>query len=191
MVERFPCAIQNTDGDIIDVILIDEKGYTKSLESGVLWALHGETGKLLPYGEAVELVEIIKTSRWCRAVVETAGTAPGGAPDGTSDTDGADDEAGSRAPREDILSRLSELIHRRKQEMPEGSYTTHLFKSGPEKIRKKTGEEAVEVILAAGREEIVYESADLLYHLMVLLEASDITFSEVLRELEERFSGEV
>ena len=61
-----------------------------------------------------------------------------------------------------------------------------MFQKGEEKIRKKTGEEAIELILAASRKDLVSESADLIYHMMVLLEVKDIPVDEVLAELEGR-----
>jgi phosphoribosyl-ATP pyrophosphohydrolase len=70
--------------------------------------------------------------------------------------------------------------------MPEGSYTTHLFEKGEEKIRKKTGEEAVELLLAATDREIISESADLIYHLMVLLTERDLSIGQVIAELQGR-----
>ncbi len=70
--------------------------------------------------------------------------------------------------------------------MPEGSYTTHLFSSGNEKIRKKTGEEAIELILASTRDELVFEAADLLFHLLVLLEDEGIGLEEIIGELQKR-----
>ncbi|MCF6335735.1 MAG: phosphoribosyl-ATP diphosphatase [Spirochaetales bacterium] len=85
-----------------------------------------------------------------------------------------------------ILNSLEVLLLQRLQELPEGSYTTHLFSSGAEKIRKKTGEEAIELILAPGRDEIIYESADLIYHMLVLLVSEGIALDEVLGELERR-----
>ncbi len=74
----------------------------------------------------------------------------------------------------------------RKREMPEGSYTTHLFESGPAKIRKKTGEEAVELILAESPEDITCETADLIYHLFVLLTEEGIDFDHIIAELDTR-----
>lgn len=85
-----------------------------------------------------------------------------------------------------MLARLERLIARRKTELPEGSYTTHLFSEGEEKIRKKTGEEAVELLLAADAERMVSESADLLYHLLVLFAAREISVTRLLDELERR-----
>lgn len=85
-----------------------------------------------------------------------------------------------------VLERLEAIVEERRQRMPEGSYTTHLFASGAEKIRKKAGEEAVELILASSREQIVYEAADLLYHMCVLLVSEGISYGEVCGELQER-----
>ena len=85
-----------------------------------------------------------------------------------------------------ILELLQEVLLKRKRDLPEGSYTTHLFQSGAEKIRKKTGEEAIELILASSRSEIIYESADLIYHMLVLLLSENISIEEVLTELGKR-----
>lgn len=85
-----------------------------------------------------------------------------------------------------FLSKLFTLIEERKAEMPEGSYTTSLFKRGPDRIIQKVGEEAVEVVIAAknrNKEEIKNESADLLFHLLVLLSEQGINPSEVVETL--------
>ena len=88
-----------------------------------------------------------------------------------------------------FLEKLNGIIKQRKQEMPEGSYTTQLFKDGSDRIIQKVGEEAVEVMIAAknkNRKEIIYESADLFFHLMVMLYDNDIELKEVVSELESR-----
>ena len=87
------------------------------------------------------------------------------------------------------LMGLYELLQERKEQMPEGSYTTYLFEKGLDKILKKIGEETTEVIVAGkggDHRETVYEIADLLYHLMVLMVNSDISMEEVQRELASR-----
>jgi phosphoribosyl-AMP cyclohydrolase / phosphoribosyl-ATP pyrophosphohydrolase len=89
----------------------------------------------------------------------------------------------------EILKRLEQVIIDREKEMPEGAYTTYLFEKGIDKILKKVGEEAAEVIIAAKNrdpEELKWESADLLYHLLVLLVEQGLPFTEVLKTLEER-----
>ena len=87
------------------------------------------------------------------------------------------------------LMGLYALLQERKEQMPEGSYTTYLFDKGLDKILKKIGEETTEVIVAGkggDHRETVYEIADLLYHLMVLMVNSDISMEEVQRELASR-----
>ena len=87
------------------------------------------------------------------------------------------------------LMGLYELLQERKEQMPGGSYTTYLFEKGLDKILKKIGEETTEVIVAGkggDHRETVYEIADLLYHLMVLMVNSDISMEEVQRELASR-----
>ncbi|MEH7413741.1 bifunctional phosphoribosyl-AMP cyclohydrolase/phosphoribosyl-ATP diphosphatase HisIE [Neobacillus drentensis] len=88
-----------------------------------------------------------------------------------------------------ILQSLEKVILEREKERPEGAYTTYLFEKGVDKILKKVGEEAAEVIIAAknrDHEELRWEAADLLYHLQVLLVEQGLPFKEVLRTLEER-----
>lgn len=88
-----------------------------------------------------------------------------------------------------ILQSLEKVILQREKERPEGAYTTYLFEKGVDKILKKVGEEAAEVIIAAknrSHEELKWEAADLLYHLQVLLVEQELPFKEVLRTLEQR-----
>ena len=96
-------------------------------------------------------------------------------------------------PKGDIqfLSYLQDFIDRRKAEMPEGSYTTSLFEKGTRKIAQKVGEEAVETIVGAmanDDENFLYESADLLYHLIVLLSHKGYRIENVASELKRRHS---
>ncbi|UCD42995.1 MAG: phosphoribosyl-ATP diphosphatase [Chloroflexota bacterium] len=88
-----------------------------------------------------------------------------------------------------MLHKLFEIVEDRKQNPVEGSYTNKLLNSGYEKTAQKVGEEAVEVIIAAGREvrqRTIEESADLIYHLFVLLVQQGISLTEVEAELEKR-----
>ncbi len=90
-----------------------------------------------------------------------------------------------------FISKLDTLIHKRFDEMPEGSYTTQLFQSGLDRILKKIGEEAGEVIIAAKNQdisELKNEAADLIFHLLVTLRARGISFKDVERILEDRHS---
>lgn len=90
-----------------------------------------------------------------------------------------------------ILTQLIETIAQRDAERPEGAYTTYLFEKGVDKILKKVGEEASEVIIAAKNrnpEELSWEAADLLYHLLVLLREQQLGFDQVLAVLRQRHS---
>jgi phosphoribosyl-ATP pyrophosphohydrolase/phosphoribosyl-AMP cyclohydrolase len=95
------------------------------------------------------------------------------------------------APSTEIgfLQELDRLIERRYTERPEGSYTTQLFAQGTKRMAQKVGEEGVEVALAAlgdSDEELLGESADLLFHLMVLLRSKNLRLSDVVQVLRAR-----
>ena len=88
------------------------------------------------------------------------------------------------------MDRLWSVIQSRRESLPEGSYTADLFRKGENEIVKKVGEEAVEVVVAVkgeGRDRVIYESADLVYHLLVLLAAQDLTWQDIEDELARRF----
>ena len=88
-----------------------------------------------------------------------------------------------------FLSELQNFIDKRHQEMPENSYTTSLFKKGINKMAQKVGEEATETIIEATNgtnEQLVYESSDLLYHLIVMLTAKGLSTEDVASELIKR-----
>jgi phosphoribosyl-ATP pyrophosphohydrolase/phosphoribosyl-AMP cyclohydrolase len=91
-----------------------------------------------------------------------------------------------------ILARIEETLARRDAERPAGSYTTYLFEQGADKTLKKVGEEAAETIVAAKNgdaAELASESADLLFHLMVLWRQQGLPAGEVWAELERRFGA--
>jgi len=88
-----------------------------------------------------------------------------------------------------FLEYLQDLIEERKKRMPEGSYTTSLFNGGTRKIAQKVGEEAVETIIGAMANDdtnFIYEGADLLYHLMVLLTQKGYRIEHLAEELKKR-----
>lgn len=90
----------------------------------------------------------------------------------------------------DILDRLAAVIADRKENPKKGSYVCSLLRAGENEILRKIGEESIEVILAAKSEtdhRVVEESADLLFHLLVLLGSRDIELNALFTELEERF----
>ena len=209
-----PLVIRSAGGDIIDVSLMNPKCRSKSIERNQLWHLHRETGRTLPYDERYELQELKTQENWYEAVISlfdkgnaahtSVPTGPAAQPSDSRNsrtpataaapsTPPAEAEAWGDRPEQtcgQVLEGLEAIVRERRMTMPEGSYTTHLFSSGAEKIRKKAGEEAVELILADSREQIVYEAADLLYHLCVLLVSEDISYTEVCTELHRRHAQE-
>ncbi len=93
--------------------------------------------------------------------------------------------------QEDImfLKYLQDFIERRRQEMPEGSYTTSLFNKGVSRMAQKVGEEAVETVIEAmvgNDERLLYEASDMLYHLIVLLTYKGYRLEDLARELKKR-----
>ena len=92
----------------------------------------------------------------------------------------------SENQRTDIIEELYSLIEDRKANPKEGSYTNYLFREGLDKILKKVGEEASEVIIGAknkSKEELVYEISDLVYHLLVLMINENVTIDDIKEEL--------
>ena len=88
-----------------------------------------------------------------------------------------------------FLTELQDFINRRHEEMPEGSYTTSLFKDGINRIAQKVGEEALETVIEAtngSSEKLVYEASDMLYHLVVLLTSKGLRIEDVAAELARR-----
>lgn len=88
-----------------------------------------------------------------------------------------------------ILTHLQRIIAKKYQNRPENSYTTKLFEAGLKRIAQKVGEEAVEVVLASindTKENLISETADLFFHLLVLLRQCDVTLMDVFLELDKR-----
>ncbi len=220
-----PLIIRRQNGEILDVSLMNEKSYSKSIERGELWHLNRDTGRILPFDERLRMLSLKGQPNWYEAVIQQEDSEQEGGSDRTGEhapvsgriykepaalrygtpEDGRPGAAGTAgdpaAAASDgsamqtpgcgtALELLEQTILARKSTLPEGSYTTHLFSSGEEKIRKKTGEEAVELLLARDEERIVSEAADLIYHLLVLLAFYDIPVSTVCAELARRGGGE-
>ena len=192
--------------------LMNRKAYRKSIESGTPWIVHPRTGRVLPWPGSPPIHRLTEAPGHFRlelpkdaadnpygdtpppnadpdnrAQVQLTQSPPGApAPSEPTDKPHSTSAPPSNSAQTDILTRLNALIAERRETMPSGSYTTHLFESGPSKIRKKLGEEAVELILAQEPADVIYESADLIYHLQVLLRALDIEWSDLIGELARR-----
>jgi phosphoribosyl-ATP pyrophosphohydrolase/phosphoribosyl-AMP cyclohydrolase len=112
-------------------------------------------------------------------------------PDGPTCHTGTDTCWGEENERHPLmfLSFLQDFVEKRKEEMPEGSYTTKLFKDGTNKMAQKVGEEALETVIEAcngTNEKLVYEASDMLYHLIVLLTSKGLRIEDVAKELQKR-----
>jgi len=117
--------------------------------------------------------------------------APERAPDGGDPTEPLADDGGADATADEILDELFRVVEDRKRELPEDSYTASLFthEKGENAVLEKLGEETTELVLAAkddDRAEITHESADIIYHLLVLLAMKDVPLSALREELADR-----
>jgi phosphoribosyl-ATP pyrophosphohydrolase len=183
--------------EIRTAALMNRKAFRKSTETGVPWVVNPLTQKVLPWPGGPEILSL-KEAPGCFRLILPPGSSMepyGSSPPAEADPDDRISMAGFSGSTEDtssssdVMGRLSALVAERRKTLPEGSYTTHLFKEGLDKIRKKTGEEAVELILARDTDDVVFEAADLAYHLLVLLEASELSWDDVSRELNRRHRG--
>ena len=88
-----------------------------------------------------------------------------------------------------FLTELQDFINKRHEEMPEGSYTTALFKDGLNRMAQKVGEEALEAVIEATNgtnERLIYETSDMFYHLIVLLTSKGLRIEDIAKELQIR-----
>ena len=108
---------------------------------------------------------------------------------GTDTCWGEENTSASSASPLLFLSELQDFIEQRHREMPEGSYTTSLFRDGLNRMAQKVGEEALELVIEAcngTNERMIYEGSDMLYHLIVLLTSKGLRIEDMARELQER-----
>ncbi len=202
----FPVVVLSSEGRVLNVVETNEKGYKKSIENNELWYVVGGTGRLLPFdaGEDYRFEDIRKNEDWIEVIyspiessknsevsLEGAGSSIGisGGKVTTVGDKSSKATSGRNLPDIDVLEKLIGIIRQRRAGK-EGSYTSYLFSEGSDKIRKKLGEEAVELILARKQNEMVYEAADLLYHLFVLLESENIEMNKIFLELKSRMEKE-
>jgi phosphoribosyl-ATP pyrophosphohydrolase/phosphoribosyl-AMP cyclohydrolase len=198
-------AQESRSGDVLMVAYADREALERTLSTGfahyysrsrkTLWR-KGETSgheqrvaevRLDCDGDTV-LFRVEQTGPACHTGTRTCfsrSVVPGDGRAGLPTTPGV----ASEDPGGHLLSRLAATIAARAVERPEGSYTARLLERGINKVSQKVGEEAVELVVAANAEDdarVAAESADLIYHLLVLLQARGVTLDAVLRELEQR-----
>jgi phosphoribosyl-ATP pyrophosphohydrolase/phosphoribosyl-AMP cyclohydrolase len=183
-----PAVVQDSaTGRVLMVAFMNEEAYKKTLETKLvtfysrtkqrLWTKGEESGNFL------DLVSIAEDCDHDTLLVKVK-------PRGVVCHTGADTCFGEKNNGGiQFLDYLQNLIHTRKKEMPEGSYTTKLFAKGVNKIAQKVGEEAVELVIEAkdsNEELFLGEAADLMFHYLVLLAQKGYTLADVVQVLEKR-----
>ncbi len=189
-----PAIVQDADTkEVLTLAYMNQESLTKTIETGETWFFSRSRQELWHKGATSGNIQSVVSLKYdcdqdaVLVLVEPKGPAcHTGAVSCFSE--GITERTSSLADYQ-ILQSLEKLIIEREKDRPEGAYTTYLFEKGVDKILKKVGEEAAEVIIAAknrDKQELKWEAADLLYHLQVLLVEQGLPFKEVLTTLEER-----
>lgn len=190
-----PAVIQDTgNGEVLMVAYMNKESLKRSLQTGRTWFFSRSRQSLWLKGETSGNYQFIREVRMdCDAdtllfLVDQKGVAchTGARSCFYRSIEG---EAVHQPTGRRIIDELYEVIRERQKNLPEGSYTTKLFKRGLDRIVQKVGEEAVEVVIAGknrDKEEIIEETADLFYHLLVMLVACDVAPEEIRAKLAER-----
>ncbi|VXC19429.1 bifunctional phosphoribosyl-AMP cyclohydrolase; phosphoribosyl-ATP pyrophosphohydrolase [Bacillus sp. 349Y] len=188
-----PAIIQDAGTkEVLTLAYMNETSLKKTVETGETWFYSRSRQELWHKGETSGNTQKVRNITWdcdkdaLLVMVEKAGPAcHTGAESCFSET--VHGEKASTGA--EILKTLESLIADRDAERPEGAYTTYLFEKGVDKILKKVGEEASEVIIAAKNrdaEELKWETADLFYHVLVLLREQKLPLDDVFNVLLER-----
>lgn len=178
--------------EVLTVAYMNEESLQKTIETNETWFFSRSRNELwhkgATSGNTQQVVSIKADCDKDALVVEVVPAGPAchnGTTSCFTETVVQNEQVGSVG----ILSQLKDVIAQREVDMPEGAYTTYLFDKGIDKICKKVGEEATEVVIGAKNrdaEEVKWESADLLYHLLVLLQEQKVDVYDVLGVLEAR-----
>lgn len=191
-----PAVVQDAQSkEVLTVAYMNEESLQKTMETGETWFYSRSRQELwhkgATSGHTQKVVSIKADCDQDALVVEVIPAGPAchnGTASCFTETILEHERPGSVA----ILPQLVEVIKQREIDMPQGAYTTYLFDKGIDKICKKVGEEATEVVIGAknrDKEEVKWESADLLYHLLVLLQEQKVDIYEVLDVLQKRHEG--
>jgi phosphoribosyl-ATP pyrophosphohydrolase/phosphoribosyl-AMP cyclohydrolase len=182
-----PAIVQDADSNVVLMLgYMNEESYNKTLESGKVTFFSRSRQTLWTKGETSgNFLLLDKLLIDCDDDTILVKARPTG-PVCHTGSDTCFDEVNNN---KDFLYELEKIVAERKESMPEGSYTTHLFNKGINKIAQKVGEEATEVVIEAiddNRELLLEESSDLLYHLIVLLQAKGCTLNDISDVLRKR-----
>jgi phosphoribosyl-AMP cyclohydrolase / phosphoribosyl-ATP pyrophosphohydrolase len=185
-----PAIVQDVfDGRVLMQAWMDRDALLRSLESGRVTFWSRSRKELWTKGETSgQFLSLDSIHADCDGDSLLVLASPEG-PTCHLGTDSCFGDPASVTPGLAFLAQLDKLVAQRQEVRPDGSYTTQLFDAGLRRIAQKVGEEGVEVALAAAtgsEEDVCNESADLLYHLLVLLRARGLPFSRVIATLKER-----
>ncbi|MFJ7407484.1 MULTISPECIES: bifunctional phosphoribosyl-AMP cyclohydrolase/phosphoribosyl-ATP diphosphatase HisIE [unclassified Lysinibacillus] len=178
--------------EVLTVAYMNKESLEKTLESGETWFYSRSREELWHKGATsgnVQKVVSIKADCDGDALVVEVLPAGPACHNGTTSCFTNVLQENAKVGSVGIIPELVKVIEKREQEMPEGAYTTYLFDKGIDKICKKVGEEATEVVIGAKNrdaEEVKWEAADLIYHLLVLLQEQKVNVFDVLHVLEKR-----
>ena len=185
-----PAIIQdNYTQKVLMLGFMNEEAYNKTVETGKVTFFSRTKNRLWTKGEeSGNFLHVVSIAADCDNDTLLIKANPAGPVCHT----GADTCWGEKNEQDIMfLKEWQDFIDKRHEEMPEKSYTTSLFKSGVNKMAQKVGEEAVETVIEACNgtdERLIYEGADLLYHLIVLLTSKGYRIEDLARELKERHS---
>lgn len=195
-----PAIIQNAeDNTVLMMAYMNEEAYEKTLESDTVWFYSRSRGELwnkgATSGNYLYKKEVYFDCDMDTLLIKVTPKGPachtGAVSCFFNEVQKSEDVArpGRSVGYLEHLDKLFELIKSRKEERVEGSYTNYLFEEGIDKILKKVGEEATEVVIAAkntDESELIYETSDLIYHLFVLLNEKNVSLEKIIKELEKR-----
>jgi phosphoribosyl-AMP cyclohydrolase / phosphoribosyl-ATP pyrophosphohydrolase len=191
-----PAIVQDAQSkEVLTLAYMNEESLEKSLETGETWFYSRSRGELWHKGATSGNTQRIVEMRYdcdkdaLLVLVEPKGPACHTGSYSCFSERMNGQTANLSNNRFAIINQLEQIIAERETERPEGAYTTYLFEKGIDKILKKVGEEAAEVIIAAknrNHDELKWEVADLLYHLLVLLREQKLPLDAVLQVLTER-----
>ncbi len=189
-----PAVTQDEDGQVLMLAYMDKEALRKTLETGYAHYHSRSKKRIWKKGEVsgnVQKVKKIKKDCDEDALLLKVEQKGGACHTGERscfyrELDEVKEETEGVDYSLNILKELEEVVRDRRNNPTDESYTCELFEKGEEEIKKKVGEESVEVLLAGDEENVIHESADLLYHLLVLLRFEGIELKEVMEELEKR-----
>jgi len=186
-----PAVVQDAvSQEVLTVAYMNEESLKKTLETGETWFWSRSRQELWHKGATSgNTQQVVEIRSDCDQDALLVRVHPQGPACHTGDSSCFGQVAVAGSDRYAILNTLERVIAEREAHRPENSYTTYLFEEGVDKILKKVGEEAGEVIIAAknrSHEELSWEAADLIFHLLVLLREQQLPLDRVLYELEQR-----